>query len=509
MDNHNAVVVIGSGFGGMAAAIRLRAMGHKVVMLEALDQPGGRAAVFKKQGYTFDAGPTVLTAPYLFSELFEAVGRDMDDYVQLDPIDPFYRITFEDGSTFDYVGDEDRLIEQIAEFNPADVDGYRRLAAHAQRIFEVGYEELADQPFDSLIDMLRVVPAMMRLRNYRSVYGLVASYIEDERLRQVFTFQPLLVGGNPFNVTSIYLLIHWLERKWGVHFARGGTTALVDALMKLLDEIGVDIHLGTAVDKIEVDDEGVQAVVTEAGERIDCQFVVSNADPSYTYKEMIDSRHRRRNSDGRVDRIKQSMGLFVGYFGTDKKYEDIEHHTIVLGPRYKELLRDIFDRKILADDFSLYLHRPTATDPSLAPEGHDGFYVLSPVPNNESGLDWSQIGDDYFDKILDYLEERHMPGLKEHLTVNFWKSPDYFEHDLRSVSGAGFGPEPRLRQSAWFRYHNRSEDVDGLYFVGAGVHPGAGLPGVITSAKVMEKLVPRPEVSEELPAAPEGKKVSA
>lgn len=491
MSKSKEVIVIGAGFGGLSAAVRLRALGHRVTVLEARDEPGGRAGVVRRDGYVFDTGPTVITAPYLIEELFELAGRRMSDYVEMKPVDPFYRVTFPDGGHFDYVGDEDRLLSQINDINPADVEGYKNLAAHAEEIFEIGYEQLADQPFDSLIDMLRIVPEMIRLKNYRSVYSLVAKYIEDDRLRQVFTFQPLLVGGNPFTVTSIYLLIHWLERKWGVHFARGGTTAIVDGLVDLLEDIDVDIRFETPVVDIEVGTGGVDAVITAAGERIDCDFVVSNADPSYTYEHLIDSRHRSRNSDRRLARVKQSMGLFVGFFGTDKRFEDIEHHTIVLGPRYRGLLDDIFKNKILADDFSLYLHRPTATDPSLAPEGHEAFYVLSPVPNNESNIDWDEIGESYFDRILDHLQERHMPGLRDSLTTKFWHTPDYFEHELRSAKGAGFGPEPRLSQSAWFRYHNRSEDIDGLYFVGAGVHPGAGLPGVLNSSKVLEKIVPQ------------------
>ncbi|MBA2663566.1 MAG: phytoene desaturase [Bradymonadaceae bacterium] len=494
-------MVIGSGFGGIAAAVRLRAMGYPVTLLEARDQAGGRASVFEQDGYTFDAGPTVITAPYLFEELFALAGRRMQDYIELMPVDPFYRITFVDGRHFDYVGDEDRLLAQIAAFNPDDVEGYKRLAEHSRRIFEIGYEQLADQPFDNLIDMLRVVPDMLRLGNYRSVYSLVAKYIKDDSLRQVFTFQPLLVGGNPFNVTSIYLLIHWLERKWGVHFARGGTAAIVSGLMTLLEEIGVDVRLSTPVAEIVVEGARATAVLTEDGERIACSMVVSNADPSFTYKYMIPSEHRPKNNDGRVGRVKQSMGLFVGYFGTDKKYDAIAHHTIVLGPRYKELLTDIFDKKVLAEDFSLYLHRPTASDPSLAPPGHDAFYVLAPVPNNESGLDWDKLSGPYFERILQYLEERHLPGLSEHLTVKFSTSPDYFEQELRSVSGAGFGPEPRLTQSAWFRYHNRCDDIAGLYFVGAGVHPGAGVPGVLTSAKVLEKLVAHPSIANRVPIA--------
>lgn len=502
MDESQQVVVIGTGFGGLSAAVRLRAMGYPVLMLEARDQPGGRAGVFRRQEYTFDAGPTVITAPYLFEELFELVGRRLRDYVEFLPVDPFYRITFPDGSAFNYVGDEERLIDEIRRFNPDDVDGYRRLAAHAQEIFELGYEELADQPFESLIDMLRLVPAMIRLQNYRSVYGLVSRYIKDERLRRVFTFQPLLVGGNPCTVTSIYLLIHWVERKWGVHFAKGGTAQLVGALVALLEELDVEIRLNSAVESICVGDGVAEAVITEKGERIPCRFVVCNGDPTHVYRHLVGAEHRWRNTGRRLSRMHQSMGLFVGYFGCDRKYDELEHHTIVMGDRYRGLLRDIFEKKVLADDFSLYLHRPTATDASLAPKGHDAFYVLSPVPNNESGIDWSVEGPRYFERIIDHLQRRHLPGLREHLTVKFWKSPDYFQHSLRSASGAGFGLEPRLGQSAWFRYHNRSPDIEGLYFVGAGVHPGAGIPGVVTSAKVMEKLVPPPLEAEKIAIPP-------
>jgi len=485
-------VVIGAGFGGLAAAVRLRARGHRVVVLEARDQPGGRAGVFRRNGYTFDAGPTVITAPHLFDELFELAGRDPRDYYRLEPVDPFYRISFPDGTHFDYVADEPRLLSQIRRIHPPDVDNYRRLADHARRIFEVGYDQLVDQPFDRLSTMLRVVPEMIRLQSWRSVYSLVASYIEHEKLRRVFTFQPLLVGGNPFQVTSIYLLIHHLERKWGVHFPKGGTTALVEALADLLDEIGVDLRLGTPVERIGVDDGRATRVVTADGDAIETRCVVSNADPTRVYRDLIDRRHVSVNTRDRLASMRQSMGLFVGYFGTDRTYPDVEHHTIVLGDRYEALLEEIFDDKTLADDFSLYLHRPTASDPSLAPDGHEAFYVLSPVPNNESGLDWETHGDPYFDRILRHLEDRHLPGLREHLTTRFFVTPDYFQNELRSAAGAGFGPQPTLTQSAWFRFHNRSEDIDDLYFVGAGTHPGAGLPGVLNSAKIVEQLVPAP-----------------
>jgi phytoene desaturase len=500
MGQNDPVVVIGSGFGGLAAAVRMRAKGYPVLVLEARDQPGGRASVFLRDGYSFDAGPTVITAPYLFEELFELVGRDWRDYYELMEVDPFYRIEFDDGSRFDYVGDEERLIEQIRAFNPKDVDGYYKFADHSRRIFDVGYVQLADAPFNTLSDMLTIVPEMMKLESWRTVYGLVAKYIEDPRLRQVFTFQPLLVGGNPFQTTSIYAMIHWLERKWGVHFPKGGTTAVVKALVQLLDDIGVEVRLNAPVDEIEVDAHGkAVAVRTESGERIPCQMVVSNADPVTTYRHMVAPRHRRKHTDLALDRVKSSMGLFVGYFGTKKTYPELAHHTIILGPRYKELLEDIFVNYELADDFSLYMHAPTRSDPDLAPPGHEGFYVLSPVPNNRSGVDWEAEQDAYFDKILTFLDRHYVPGLLENLTTKFCLTPDYFEHELRSADGAGFGPEPKLSQSAYFRFHNKSEDVDGLYFVGAGTHPGAGMPGVLCTAKVLDRLVDAPASSARLP----------
>ena len=482
-------VVVGTGVGGLAGAIRLRAKGYDVNVLEALPDAGGRARVFKRDGFSFDAGPTVITAPYLFEELFSLHGKDWRDYYELVPVDPFYRIMFWDGSSFDYVGDEERLLEQIRNLSPGDVDGYMKMAAHSKRIFDVGYTELSDVPFSKVTDMLRVVPEMMKLENYRSVYGLVSKYIKDERLRQVFTFQPLLIGGNPFNTTSIYLLIHWLERKWGVHFAMGGTHSIIKAMTRLLDELDVPIHYNQPVNSIEVANKKIEAVVTENGDRFAADVVVCNADPTMAYK-WIDKKNRPKNSDAKIERTKNSMSLFVGYFGADKQWDDVAHHTIVLGPRYKELLKDIFSRKKLADDFSLYLHAPTRTDPSIAPPGHENCYVLSPVPNNLSGVNWEEEKEAYFDKILASLEERVMPGLRDHLVTKFCITPDYFEQELRSADGAAFGPEPVLTQSAWFRYHNVSSDVNGLYFVGAGTHPGAGLPGVLCSAKVMDKIVP-------------------
>jgi len=482
-------IVVGSGFGGLAAAVRLRARGYDVTVYEALDQPGGRARVFHHDGFIFDAGPTVVTAPYLLDELFALGGTDRRDHVELVPLDPFYRILFPDGSSFDFVGDEERLLAQIEAFDPRDVDGYRRLARHAEAIFDVGYTRLADQPFHRMRDMLRVLPSMARLRSDRSVYDVVAAHLHDERLRQVFSFEPLLVGGNPFRTTSIYLLIHWLERKWGVHFARGGMGAIVRALVELLASMGVPVHTGEAMEEVVVEHGRVTGIVVAGRrrrfERAD--VVVCNGDPSHVYANHVSARHRPRPLRRR---LRQSMGLFVAYFGAEGSYPTLAHHTIVMGPRYRELLHDIFSRRVLAEDMSLYLHAPTRTDPTMAPPGHEAFYVLSPVPNTRSSVSWREEAPAYLERIMHTLESRVLPGIRSRLVTMNWITPDDFARDLRSPDGAAFGPEPTLTQSAWFRHHNRSP-IPGLYFVGAGTHPGAGVPGVLLSAKVLDHIVPR------------------
>jgi phytoene desaturase len=489
MRGHARAVVIGAGFGGIAAALRLRALGYRVTVCEALDQPGGRARVFRQDGFTFDAGPTVITAPYLFQELFALFGQRLEDHVELMPVDPFYRIQFHTGEEFDFVGDEDRLLEQIRRFNPDDVDGYLTLARKAKEIFAVGYERLADQPFDRASTMVRVLPAMARLESYRTVYGLVARHIKDERLRQVFSFEPLLVGGNPFRTTSIYLLIHWLERRWGVHYARGGTGALVQALVRLAQTQGVEVRLNAPVERIVVEHGRATGVVIRDGAEtrtLAADVVVANADPTTVYRTMIPSRERPLATRRPV---RQSMGLFVGYFGTSTQYPRTAHHTILLGPRYRGLLDDIFRRRVLADDHSLYVHAPTRSDPSMAPAGHDAFYVLSPVPNLRGATRWEDQAAPYFDRLLETMERRLLPELRAKLVTSRMMTPADFQSTLRSTDGAAFGPEPTLTQSAYFRYHNRSS-IEGLYFVGAGTHPGAGVPGVLSSAKLLERIVP-------------------
>ncbi len=483
------IVVIGSGFGGLAAAIRLKTRGFDVHLFEARDKLGGRAYVYQQDGFTFDGGPTVITAPFLITELFEAAGRKAGDYVNIVPVDPFYRIEFHDGRWFEYGKDEAATERLIADFAPADLAGYKQLVRHAKAVFEKGFVELADKPFLKFSDMVRIAPDLMRLRSYQTVYQFAASYVKDPLLRRVFSFHPLLVGGNPFQTTSIYALIHHLERQWGVHYAIGGTGAIIAAMGKLFRELGGHVHLSTPVKKIVVENGRAVGVEIGNGAPIRADAVVSNADVATTYSKMIGKQWRRKYTDRRLNRMRYSMSLFVIYFGTRKQYPGIKHHTIILGERYRGLLDDIFNKKHLAGDFSLYLHRPTATDPSMAPAGCDSFYVLAPVPNQKSGIDWTKRAAPFRDAIMRFLDERYLPGLLDNLVTERLLTPIDFETTLDSRLGSAFSFEPIFRQSAWFRPHNESEDVRNLYFVGAGTHPGAGVPGVLSSAKIAEQLI--------------------
>ncbi len=483
-------VVIGSGFGGLATAIRLGARGYRVTVLEKLEQAGGRARVHHQDGYTFDAGPTIITAKHLLEELWALCGRRLEDDVDLRLMEPFYRIRFDDGEQFDYCGDAAHNRAEIARFSPVDVAGYDRFMEASARNYRVGFEQLVDRPFSSLLDMIRVMPDMLRLRADRSVHALVSRYIKDHRVRQVLSFHPLLIGGNPYSASAVYTLISHLEREGGVYSAMGGTGRIVQGMVKLLLQQGNTLRLNAPVREICVRDGSAHGVVLEDGSYIDADIVVSNADVAWTYRHLTPGTRRRRWSDRRLDQARYSNGLFVWYFGTRRRYEDVPHHSILLGPRYRGLLNDIFRHRRLAEDFSLYLHRPTATDPSLAPEGCDSFYVLAPVPNLLADVDWRQQAEPFRRAVQQYLENSVLPGLGDALATSRVTTPLDFQGDLNSFRGAGFGMEPVLWQSAWFRPHNRSEDVRDLYFVGAGTHPGAGVPGVIASAKVVAGLVP-------------------
>jgi len=485
------IIVIGSGFGGLATASRLLSQGHEVEIFEKRDKPGGRAYVYEIDGFKFDGGPTVITAPFLFDEIFQAAGKKREDYFDLVPCDPFYRIFNAEGKKFDYNGDHNFVLNEIEKWNPKDKDGYTRFLKSTKAIFNKGFIELADQPFLSLWDMLKVVPDLIKLQSHKTVHQYVSKFIKNDFLRKVFSFHPLLVGGNPFDTTSIYAMIHYLEREWGVHYAMGGTGAIVQALTRLIKEQGGKIHLNAEVDEITIENSKATGVRLKNGNTYKANHVVSNADVAFTYRHMVPESKRSTYSNHKLKRMKYSMSLFVIYFGTKRRYLDteLEHHNIILGERYKDLLSDIFHDKKLAEDFSLYLHMPTKTDPSLVPEGCEGFYVLSPVPHLDSGTDWTTKAKPYRDAIIQFLEENYLPDLEENIVVEHHIDPLHFQQTLNSYKGSAFSVEPILTQSAWFRPHNKSEDVDDLYFVGAGTHPGAGLPGVLSSAKIAENLI--------------------
>jgi phytoene desaturase len=483
-------IVIGSGFGGLAAAVRLSCKGYQVQILEKMDAPGGRAYVHRQDGFTFDAGPTIITAPQLLEELWTLCGKKFSDHITLKPMEPFYRIRFDDGSWFDYSGDEATMRREVARFCPDDLPGYERFVAAADQACKLGFEDLGGMPFNTVGDLLAALPSMMRMKAWESLYTLVARHISDPKLRQVFSFHPLLIGGNPFSVTRVYSLINTLERRWGVHWAMGGTGALVRGLINLLEERGVNLRCNAPVTRINVSNGKATGVTLENGEVLDADIVISNGDAAWTYRYLIDAKDRRHWTDRKIERSQYSMSLFVWYFGTNRRYGDVPHHMIMLGPRYRELLDDIFKRLHLAEDFSLYLHRPSASDPSVAPAGHDGFYVLAPVPHLGSGTDWAKDGERFRMKIQEHLERTVMPDLGKHIVTSKLMTPQDFKDNLWSYKGAAFGLEPILLQSAWFRPHNRSEDVKNLYMVGAGTHPGAGVPGVLMSAQAMAEVVP-------------------
>ena len=482
-------IVIGSGFGGMAAALRLKAKGHNVTLVEKHEDLGGRARVFKKNGFTFDGGPTVITAPYLIDELFELFNKNSKDYLEIKPLKTWYQFVFEDGFKFDYSGNEEEMVNQIKKINEKDVNGYKNLVNFTKKIFDKGFTELSDVPFDKPSFMLKQIPSLFNLKSYKSVYSLVSSYIENEKLRRLLSMHPLLVGGNPFTTTSIYGLILYLEKKWGIHYSMGGTGQIINGMEKLMNEENIQILKGCEVNRSLSNNNKITGVVLSNGDKIEADNVICNADPPAVYSKLANTNSSNSIFNWKMKRMEYSMGLFVYYFGTKKVYDQVEHHTIKFGDKYKEHLDDIFNNKKLNDDISYYLHRPTATDKSMAPNNHDCFYVLVPVPNNQSGIDWSIEGDKMKELVIKKMEESLLPNLSENIVEDFYLTPDYFEKELNTKYGSGFSIQPKFTQSAYFRFHNKSEIFNGLYFVGAGTHPGAGVPGVLSSAKVLDKIL--------------------
>jgi phytoene desaturase len=482
--------VIGSGFGGLTLAIRLQAAGVQTTLIEKRDRPGGRAYVYENGRFKFDGGPTVITAPEALRAVFTAAGREMSDYVEMLPVKPFYRLVWEDGYEFDYSNDVEVINDQIAEKNPRDVDGYARFRRYTDDVLEEGYIKLADVPFLDFWSMIRVAPQLVRLQSFRSVYSIVSRFIKDDHLRQAFSFHSLLVGGNPFSCSSIYTLIHALERTWGVFFARGGTGALVDAYVKLFKELGGELRLDCPVERIRTGNGRVTGVECADGWSADFDAVASNADVVHTYKELLDGEPLAERVAHSLERKRFSMSLFVVYFGTKRRHPELAHHSVLFGPRYRGLLNDIFKNGRVSEDFSLYLHAPTVTDPTIAPEGCEAFYVLSPVPHlGKAAIDWKSEGERYADRILGYLEQRYIPGLSGDLETMRIFTPEDFRDVLNTYQGSAFSLEPILTQSAYFRVLNRDARIGGLYFVGSGTHPGAGVPGVVSSAAATAGLM--------------------
>jgi phytoene desaturase len=481
------VAVIGSGFGGLAAGIRLQAGGVRTVLFEARPRAGGRAYVYQDRGFTFDAGPTVITAPHCLEELFTLAGERLADHVTLAPVKPFYRLRWPGGTYFDYGGTPEAMRAQVAALAPDDLAGFERFMTFSRQVFDAGYTGLVDAAFLRFADMVRVAPRLARLRADRSVYGTVSRFVNDERLRQALSFHALLIGGNPFETSAIYTLIPFLERNWGVWFPMGGTGALVQAMVELYRRLGGELRLGCPVEGVTR--EGGRHAVTSPEGREWFDAVVSNADLHHTYARLYRGEPAAEARRRRLERMHWSMSLFVIYFGTRRRYTGQAHHTVLFGPRYRELLHEIFHGPALPNDFSLYLHQPTVTDPGLAPPGCEAFYVLAPVPHlGAAPVDWAQEAEPYADRVLAALEVM-LPDLRREIVTRRIFTPLDFRDQLAAFQGSAFSVAPRLGQSAYFRPHNRDPEIPGLYIVGAGTHPGAGVPGVINSAKATSRLV--------------------
>jgi phytoene desaturase len=490
MSSRKKIIVIGSGFGGLGAACRLAARGHDVTLYEKRDKLGGRAYQYEINGFKFDGGPTVMTVPSFFDEIYEEAGRKREDYFKLTPLDPYYRIFNDEGRGFNYWSSTENTIEEIRKFSPGDVDGYVKFVKFTEQVFK-SFQGLTDRPFLALGDMLKIMPDIIRLQAFWGTYFRVSQFIKDEFLRRVFSFHPLLVGGNPFDTPSVYTLVAQFEKQWGVHYGIGGTGAVVSGLGQLFTDLGGKVFTNTEIKEIVAKDRRVVGVRFADGSVDTADVVVSNGDVAHTYRYLIPEQYRRKYTNRKLDRMAYSMSLVVIYFGTKKRYLDSKyhHHNIMLNQRYKGLLSDIFAARSLPKDFSLYLHMPTITDSTIAPEGTESFYVLAPVPHLDSSTDWKQVGPAYRDRVMDYLEENYLPGLQDNIVAEHMIDPVHFRDVLNSYKGAAFSVRPSLMQLAWFRPHNRSEEFDNLYFVGAGTHPGAGVPAVLASGKIAANLI--------------------
>ena len=482
-------IVIGAGFGGIAAAVRLKKKGYEVEIVDRCNNLGGRAQFFNKEGFKYDAGPTIITAPFLFKELFALHNKNLEDYVSLKPLDIWYRFIYNDGTHFDYEKSLKNTISNIKNICKEDANNYKILLDKSKKIYDVAFKELANKPFHNLSFMIKQIPTLLKFKSYESVYKFTSKHLKNEKLRRAFSIQPLLVGGNPFDTTCIYSLIHFLEREHGVYFAMGGTGKLVNAFTNLIEEIGVKVSLDTTIEKFSFNKNKISAAYDQKGVKREADIYVSNTDPIYLYKYLIKNKNNMI-FNLKQNRIRHSMGLFVLFFGTKKKYNKVKHHTILFGEENFELLNKIFHKYELPTDISIYLHRPTATDNTFAPQGCDSFYALVPVPNLiAKNISWDTQAQSFRKLIIEVLERRLMPGLKNEIKHCFHMSPVDFKERYLSDAGAGFSLAPFFTQSAWFRFHNKSEIIKNLYLVGAGTHPGAGLPGVLSSAKTLESLL--------------------
>lgn len=490
-------IVIGAGLGGLASAMRLGALGYRVTVIDKLDVPGGRGSCIWKDGHRFDLGPTIVTVPQIFKELWAACGRDFHKEVDLRPLDPFYEIRWPDGSKFTARQNTAAMREEVRRLSPDDVDGYDRFLRDSEERYWFGFEDLGRRSMHKLIDLIRVLPRFAMLRADRSVYAHAAKRVKDERLRMALSFHPLFIGGDPFNVTSMYILVSHLEKEFGVHYAMGGVAAIAENMAEIITDQGGSLRMETEVDEILVKNRRARGVKLASGEVLTADIVVSNADAGFTYDHLLRNQKRKRWTPKKLKSRRWSMGLYVWYFGTKgtrDMWKDVGHHTILNGPRYRGLVQDIFKKGAVPEDYSLYVHRPTVTDPSAAPEGDDTFYILSPVPHlgHEDAANWEELEREYRVRLTKTLEDQLLPGFASRVTASEVFTPETFKDRYMSPHGTGFSIEPRILQSAWFRPHNVSEELEGLFLTGAGTHPGAGLPGVISSAEVLAQLVPDP-----------------